>query len=105
MKGENIMIKYAAIAFHPHTLKYGYANDCSSREEAESKASRNIESGYVIAAWVADNGYAALAISAENGYFNGGEGQTLQEAEQDAIYRCEQRGGINCYIVCSVYSG
>ncbi len=98
------MIRYAAIAFHPHTLEYGYANDCSSREEAESEASQNLGSGYVIPAWVGDDGYAALARS-PNGIYNGGTGQTLREAEQDALRSCAARGGTGCYIMCSVYSG
>lgn len=98
------MIKYAAIAYHPNTHEYGYANDCSSRQEAEHEASRNLGSGSVIPAWVADDGYAALARS-HNGIYDGGIGQTLREAEHKALNNCSARGGTDCFIVCSVYSG
>ena len=53
---------YAAIAYSPATGKYGYANDCYSREIAERTALRYcVADDARIVGWVC-NGFVALAV-------------------------------------------
>lgn len=77
---------YIAIAFSPATGVYGWANNASTRADAENAAM-----GYCaqyggtdcrVAAW-AVNGCAALAVDADS--WNGGWASTLAAAEANAM--------------------
>lgn len=92
-----------AIGYNPSTKKWASVSGYSSRSSAESAVLSRVGSGGRVAAWCDDGWFGALAVSS-NGAWSGGTAETLQEAQQDAIRKCENNGGRNPRIVCSICS-
>jgi hypothetical protein len=97
--------RFAAIAYSPSTGHWARAWGYSTRDWAKGEALHLCQikvKGCRIFASV-QNGYAALAVS-RNGAAAGGVGYTLLQARNAALARCNQYGGVRCYIETTVRS-
>ncbi len=92
--------KYGAIAYSPATGKWGYSNQCDSRQRAEQIAMENCPAADArVAIWV-KNGWAALCRNSSGAWHSAWSSNSLEEAER--IARAKVPGGKR---VCWVYSG
>jgi hypothetical protein len=97
--------RFAAIAYSPSADHWATTEGYSTRDRAKDKALLlcfQKARGCRIAASM-QNGYAALAVS-RNGAWAGGVGYTLLQARNAALARCNQYGGVRCYIETTVSS-
>jgi serine/threonine-protein kinase len=83
---------FAAIAYSEQTGKYGYANGCSCREEAESKAIAFCGAcDAKVVTWV-QNGWVALAKGGNGAYGCAWSARCLADAGAAAVRNCACRG-------------
>lgn len=85
--------RFAAIAYSPKTGKYGYAQDCYSREIAERTALKNCDAEDArIATWVC-NGFCAIAVGSD-GAWGAGYSNSLKasnkSAKENALETCRE---------------
>lgn len=92
--------KYGAIAYSPATGKYGYSNDCHSKEGAEKLALSNCPARDArIAIWVVD-GWAVVYKNSQGAWNSAWSSKSLEDAKAIA------KGKVpNGQLVCWVYSG
>lgn len=94
---------FASIAYSAKTDRYGYAEECQSREEAEEWARKNCDAeDSRIVAWVR-NGFCALAVGEQGTYgvgFSDGEHATAEAAKENALAQCKTRSSTARLLVC-----
>ena len=92
--------KYAAVAFSPSTLRWGYGNGYPNKVQALSRA--RVESGNANArtAWT-KNAWIALAISDRSrGGYGMGWAKTAAGARSQALAQCRSKNPDARVVVC-----
>jgi len=94
---------YAAIAYSPKTSRFGYGDNCLSREQAEDVARKHCnEADCRIVVWVR-NGFCALAIGdggADGVGVSDGDRASDADAKEKALAECKKRSGTGRLLIC-----
>lgn len=92
---------YGAIAYDEYSGKEGAAWDQPSYEDAQRAALTKCDSPKCLLNTVAPHHCAALAKSTKDRAWSGAERDSLEQAKQDAVSRCESHAAASCTVLIS----